>query len=94
MDLGSDFASKREMCNMMKALKISKMLLMAFLAPMIFLIIYIWSLRFKEFVPPFFCFLFISLFVLAPLEIFTLLRENKKENGKLELSVHWHIIRN
>lgn len=83
MDLGSDFASKREMCSMMKELKISKMLLMAFFAPMIFMIIYIWSLRFKEFVPPFFCFLLISLFVLVPLEIITLLRENKKENGKI-----------
>ncbi len=67
----------------MKDLKVSKILLMAFGAPLIFMIIYIWSLQFKEFVPPLFCFLLIALFVLAPLEIATLLKENKQENGKI-----------
>lgn len=76
----------------MKELKISKMLLMAFGAPLIFMVIYIWSLRFKQYVPPFFCFLLISLFVLAPLEIISLLRENKKENGNagIECALLYH----
>lgn len=56
---------------------------MVFFPPIIFIIIYIWSLRFKEFVPPLFCFVLISLFILAPLEIITLLSENKKETGKI-----------
>lgn len=65
--------SKKETCNTVKDLKVSKILSMAFGAPLIFMIIYIWSLQFKEFVPPLFCFLLIALFVLAPLEIVTLL---------------------
>lgn len=83
MKFKSEFASKKEMCNAMKELKISKMLLMAFGAPLIFIITYIWSLQFKEFVPPLLCSLIISLVVLVPLEIITLLRENKKEFGKI-----------
>lgn len=69
--------------NELKALKISKMLFMAFGAPLIFMMIYIWSLQFRGFIPPLFCFLLLSLSVLAPLEITALLRENKKEYGKI-----------
>lgn len=67
----------------MKELKIGKMLIMAFAAPLLFIVIYIWSLQFRGTVPPLFCFVLISLFVLAPLEIAVILNENRKVNGKI-----------
>lgn len=64
----------------MKELKITKMFAMAFVAPLIIMVMYILTLQFRRYVPPLFCFILISLLVLVPFEIITLLKENKKES--------------
>lgn len=66
-------------------LKVTKLLAMTFIPPLITIILYIFSLQFRDVVPPTLSFVLIALFVLAPMELIILLRENKKENGRLGL---------
>ncbi len=83
MEYRLDIVVQKGKANSMKELKTGRMLAMAFWAPFILVSLYIWTLQFRDIVPPLFCFVLISLLVLAPLEIITLLRENKKETGKI-----------
>ncbi len=66
----------------MKEIKVSKLLIMAFIPPLITIILYIGALQFRHLVPPLFSFILIALFILAPLELVIILKENKKETGK------------
>jgi membrane protease YdiL (CAAX protease family) len=64
---------------------ISKVLLLVFFPALSILAAYIWSLQFREVIPPFMCLMIIIFVVLIPIELGIILFVSKKEKGKLNL---------
>ncbi|EKQ51439.1 MULTISPECIES: type II CAAX endopeptidase family protein [unclassified Clostridium] len=68
-----------------KQLSIVNLLVLVFFPAFLILMTYLWSIQFRETIPPFLSFMVIILVVLIPIELGIILNFSKKENGKLNL---------